>query len=193
LTTLCFFKYLSTDSRSCNVLHISSTFLPKCVNFPLTKRLFADDFSISLISSNPDRATRILHMTLDKITKWSSDRGYRFSDQKTVKVIFRKRSTRPIPIPSLHLQNFKIIIKFCTKFLGLTFDNNTTWTPHIKILRAKCHNALNILKYLSHPRTGVSRELLLQLHNSLTRFQLDYGAPIYSHSNKSSLKLLNTI
>ena len=132
-------------------------------------------------------------MTLDKITKWSSDRGYRFSDQKTVMVIFRKRSTRPIPLPSLHLQNFKIIMISCTKFHGLTFDNKTTWTPHIKILRAKCLNALNILKYLSHPRTGVSRKLLLQLHNSLIRSQLDYGAPIYSHSNKSSLKLLNTI
>jgi len=83
----------------------------------------------------------------DKITKWSSDRSYLFSDQKTVMVIFRKRSTRPILLPSLHLQNFKIIIKCCTKFFGLTFDNKTTWTPHIKILRAKFFNALNILKY----------------------------------------------
>jgi len=65
--------------------------------------------------------------------------------------------------------------------------------PHIKILGAKCLIALNILKYLSHPRTGCSRKLLLQLYNGLIRSQLDYGAPIYSHANKSSLKLLDSI
>jgi len=131
-------------------------------------------------------------MTLDKITKWSSDRGYRFSDQKTVLVIFQKKSSRSIPFPTLYLQNFKINRQSSTKFLGLTFDSKFSWTPHIKILKAKCLNALNILKYLSHPHTGCSRKLL-QPYNSLIRSQLDYGAPIYSHTNKSSLKLLDSV
>ena len=167
--------------------------LTNCVHFPLTKRLFADDFNISLISSNPDRAKRLLQITLNQITKWSSERGYRFSDQKMVMVIFQKKSSHPIPFPTLHLQNFKIIRKSSAKFLGLTFDTKFSWTPHIKILKAKCLNALNILKYLSHPQTGCSRKLLLQLYNSLIQSQLDYGAPIYSHTNKSSLKLLDTV
>ena len=53
--------------------------ITKCVSFSLTQRLFADDFSISLQSSNPCRAVRLLQLTLDKISTWSSDRGYRFS------------------------------------------------------------------------------------------------------------------
>jgi len=132
-------------------------------------------------------------MTLDKITKWSSDRSYRFSDQKTVMVIFQKKSSRPIPFPNLQLQNFKVNRKSTTKFLGLTFDSKSASTPHIKILKAKCLNTLNILKYLSHPHTGCSRKLLLQLYNSLIQLQLDYSMPIYSHINKSSLKLLDTV
>ena len=40
--------------------------LTSCANFLLTKRLFAEDFSISLFN---------LQMTLNKISKWSSDRG----------------------------------------------------------------------------------------------------------------------
>ncbi|MEW6552626.1 MAG: ribonuclease H family protein [Campylobacterota bacterium] len=65
--------------------------------------------------------------------------------------------------------------------------------PHIKLLRAKCLNSINILKYLAHPRTGCNRKLLLQLYKSLIRSQLDNGAPIYSQSSKSSLKLSDTI
>jgi len=36
------------------------------------------------------------------------------------------------------------------KFLGLIFHHKLSWTPQIKILKAQCLNAINILKYLSH-------------------------------------------
>jgi len=80
-----------------------------------------------------------------------------------------------------------------TKFLGLTFHSNTSWIAHIKILKTKCLNSLNIIEYLFHPRTGCNRSLLLQIYNSLIRSQLDYRAPIYSHTNKTTLKLLDSI
>ena len=64
--------------------------LTNCVTFPLTRRIFADDFSVSLAFFNPKRATRLLQLTLNKISSWSSARGSRFSDKKSVLVIFRK-------------------------------------------------------------------------------------------------------
>ena len=169
--------------------------LTNCVHFPLTRRLFADDFSVSLASSNPKRAARLLQLTLDKISSWSTAPGFRFSpDKKTVLIIFHKIHSRPpSPPPLLHLQNFPITLQMSTKFLGLTFHSNSSWTPHIKILKAKCLNSLNIIKYLSHPRTGCNRRLLLQLYNSLIRSQLDYGAPIYRNTNKTALQMLDSV
>jgi len=168
--------------------------LTNCVQFPLTQRLFADDFSISLSSSNPQRAARLLQMTLDKISTWSSDRGFCFSNIKTIMVIFQKRYSRTTPSPPLlFLQNFQIKLQRTSKFLGLIFDSKSSWITHIKFLRSKCLNYLNILKYLSHPRTGCNRKLLLQLYRTLIRSQLDYGAPIFSNTCKSSLKLLDSI
>ena len=108
-------------------------------------------------------------------------------------VVFRKRFPRTIPLPPLFLQNFQIKLKSFSKFLGIIFDSKSSWTTHIKYLRSKCLNYLNIFKYLSHPRTGCNRKLLLQLYNTLIRSQLDYGAPIYSKACKSSLKLLDSI
>jgi len=113
--------------------------------------------------------------------------------QETVLVIFDKSHSRPPSPPLLHLQNFQITLQFFTKFLGLTFHSNTSWTPHIKILKAKCLNSLKIIEYLSHPRNGCNRSLVLQLYNSLIRSQLDYRAPIYSHTNNTALKLLDSI
>ena len=167
--------------------------ITKCVAFPLTQRLFADDFSISLQSSHPHRAARLLQHTLDKISSWSSDRGYRFSSQKTGLVIFKKHRRRLPLIPPLLLQGFTINTFSKYKFLGLTFDHKLSWTPHIKILKAKCVNTLKIIKYLSHPRIGCNRKLLLQLYKSLIRSQLDYGSPIYTQACKSTTKLLDSI
>ena len=39
--------------------------LTKCIKFPLTQRLFADDYNISLRSSNPHRAHRLLQQALN--------------------------------------------------------------------------------------------------------------------------------
>ena len=69
--------------------------------------------------------------------------------------------------PLSHLQNFQINLQSSTKFFGLTLHFNTSWTPHIKILKAKCLNSLNILKYLSHTRTDCNRILLLHLIQSV--------------------------
>jgi len=101
-------------------------------------RLFADDCSVSLAFSNPKRATRLLQLTLSKISSWSSDCGFRFADKKNRSSnIPQKSLTSTLPPPLLHLQNFQIILQLSTKFLGLTFHSNTSWTPHIKILKAK--------------------------------------------------------
>jgi len=97
------------------------------------------------------------------------------------------------PSPLLHLQNFQITLQTSAKFLGLTFHSNSSWTPRIKILKAKCLNSLNIIKYLSHLRTGCNRRLFLQLYNSLIRSQLDYGAPIYRNTIKTALQMLDSI
>ena len=73
------------------------------------------------------------------------------------------------------------------------FDQKFTWATHIKIPEAKCTRALNILKYLSHTFKSCTRQLLIQLYESLIRSRLDYGVPVYNLANRSVLTLLNII
>ena len=79
------------------------------------------------------------------------------------------------------------------KFLGLIFDTRLTWQTHIKQLKAQCLRSLNVLKYLSNPRTGCHRRLLLRLYQTLIRSRLDYGAPLYGLANKGILQTLETV
>jgi len=111
-------------------------------------------------------------------------------------LVFVHKQNKKIRIPSiqpLFLQCFEISTRQNAKLLGLYFDQKLTWTPLIKILKAKCTQALGVIKYLSHHSKGCNRKILLQLYKSLIRSRLDYGAPIYDTTSKSTLKLLDPI
>ena len=106
--------------EKCSVFLIAINGITNCVQFPFSQRLSADDYNITLQSSDPSRAHRLLQKVLDKITNWaSSPRGFRFSSLKTFLLVFKKRKPTPT-LPPLYLQNFQIKTTELT-FLGLLF------------------------------------------------------------------------
>ena len=60
-------------------------------------------------------------------------------------------------------------------------------------LRAKYLRKLNILKILSHLKTGCNSKILLPLYQSLIRSVLDCGSAIYGLAPPSQLAILDTI
>jgi len=130
-------------------------------------------------------------MTLDKISTWSSERGFRFSDIKAVMVVFAKKILTPYSLASFVSQNFQINLQPSETFLGLLFDCKTSWIPHIKILRQNVWIFLNIYPILSQAATVDFS--FLQLYNSLIRSQLDYGGPIFSQIISKMIRLYSII
>ena len=86
-----------------------------------------------------------------------------------------------------------ILLSESVKFLGLRFQSNHSWIQHIKIIKAKCYRAINILKILAHPSKGCNRKTLLPLYQSLIRSILDYGSPNYGLAPASQLSLLDPV
>ena len=60
-------------------------------------------------------------------------------------------------------------------------------------MKAKCLNALNLLKVLSHTNWGADRTTLLPLYRSLIRSKLDYGSIVYGSARKSYLQMVDTV
>ena len=97
------------------------------------------------------------------------------------------------PDPELTLYGNPIKIVPETKFLGLIFDNKLSFLPHIKMLKAKCLKALDILKVVSSTDWGADRTILLNLYRSLVRSKLDYGSIVYGSARKSYTQILDAV
>ena len=89
--------------------------------------LYVDDFL------NMNNIERQLQICLNKIEQWAMENGMHF---------FNKRGLNPDS--ELKLYNSPITIVSETKFVGLLFDSTLIFLPHIKMLKNKSLNALNI-------------------------------------------------
>ena len=104
----------------------------------------------------------------------------------SVFIFCQLRGLHPDPVP-----NIPVVEE--AKFLGLLFDTKLTFIPHIKALKAKCLNALYVLKVLSNTNWGGDRSVPFNLYRSLHRSKFDYGSVVYGFARKSYLKCIGTI
>ena len=154
--------------------------------------LFVDDLSISFAGTRMAMVERKLQLTIDKIIHWADTNGFKFSTSKTVVVHFcRIRGVHPDP--DMYIKGQRIPCVEEVKFLGLIFDCRLTWVPHLKTLKAKCLESLNILKVLSHTSWGADRKTLLRLYKALIFSKISYGCEIYSSATPSRLKILDSV
>ena len=164
----------------------------KCLNPGVDCSLYVDDFLICYRSKNMNTIERQFQLNLNKIQKWSTENGFKFSKSKTVCMHFchlRKAHNDPI----LTLDGTPIPVVEENKFQGVIFDRKLSFIPHIKQLKAKCQKALNLLRVVAHTDWGADRKVLLNLYRTIIRSKLDYGSIIYGSARKSYLKMLDPI
>ncbi|GFY03556.1 putative RNA-directed DNA polymerase from transposon X-element [Trichonephila clavipes] len=73
------------------------------------------------------------------------------------------------------------------------YDMSWRFHRHLKDLKIRSANALNILKVLANTHWGADRTSLLRLYRALIRSKLDYGSVVYSSACKSLLKILDPV
>ena len=164
----------------------------KCLNPGVDCSLYVDDFLICYRSKNMNTIERQLQLNLNKIQKWSTENGFKFSKSKIVCMHFchlRKAHNDPI----LTLDGTPIPVVEENKFLGVIFDRKLSFIPHIKQLKAKCQKALNLLRVVAHTDWGADRKVLLNLYPTIIRSKLDYASIIYGSARKSYLEMLDPI
>ena len=117
--------------------------------------LYVDDFLMSYRAKNTNSCKRQLQGCLRKIEDWCTEKGFKFSPNKTVCVHFHnKRSI--LPEPDLFLNGNKIKVVRATKFLGVIFDQKLSFIPHLKSLKSTCTKALDIIKVVANQEWGLT-------------------------------------
>ena len=154
--------------------------------------LYVDDLLICYRAKNMNNIERQLQLNLNKIEKWATENGFKFSSAKTVGMHFCKK-TKLHPDPELKIYGKPIKIVKETKFLGLIFDSKLSFIPHINALKVKCTKALDIIKVVSSTDWGADRSVLLNLYRSLVRSKLDYGCIVYGSARDSYIKKLDPV
>ena len=177
---------------STTLFNIKINSIMNCLDPKTDGSLYVDDFCMCYRSSSMRTIERHLQQCINRIGNWALKNGFKFSKSKTQCVHFcQLRKIHDDPEPYLYGSLIPVVDDF--KFLGLIFDRNLSFIPHIKYLKAKCLKALNLLKILSHTNWGADRTVLLELYRSLIRSKLDYGSIVYGSARKSYLLELDTI
>ena len=125
---------------------LSVTVFLVAINSILGELGIADNLAIYITTRNRRVAARALQGVTKKLDIWAAERGLKFSPNKTISMIFRKRNEKPLEIM---MRNEIIPSKECTQFLGMTQDSRLNWKEHINKLRAKAKRTLNTIKVVA--------------------------------------------
>ena len=157
---------------SVTLLSIKINSLAKVLNDNIEGYLYVDDFLICYRGKHMIIIERQLQLCLNKIAIWAMENGFKLSSSKTVGMHLCIK-WRLHPDPELRVYNSPIKIVPETNVLDLLFDSKHAFLPHIKMLKNKCLQSLNILKFVSCIDWGADSMVLLYLCRSLIRSKLD--------------------
>lgn len=154
--------------------------------------LYVDDFQMGYSHSDLSVIQTKINSFLQKITKWTTEEGFTFSESKTFAMHFCKPSDLS-PSPEFRLYGTIINYTDQFKFLGMIFDRKMTWKEHVQQLKTKCNKAINFIRSISSHKWGASQKILLHLYNIFIRSRLDYGCTVYQSATNSIKALLEPI
>ena len=93
--------------------------------------MFADDTAVYLFGEHIPGLFSNMNHDLTQLNDWFRANKLSLNVSKTNYVIFKKRSTLPIPDNILYIGNDKLENVRYTKFLGLFIDDKLEWDQHI--------------------------------------------------------------
>ena len=143
--------------------------------------LFADDLTIYCTGHDINITHDIIQKSLNKLQLWSLTTGIKFLSNKTEFIIFTK-STEPVNVQPLFLNNQEIQQVEHLKILGKPLDKKMNWRKHLELLRSKTQNNLKLIKTIAAKNCGADSQLLINTYKTTILSKLDYGAILYDSS-----------
>ena len=164
-----------------------------CLPPEINGSLYVDDFHICYSSKNMVTIERKMQQCINKILKWTMKNGFKISSNKT-KCMHFCQIPKMHNQPTLTLNGSEIPITLKYKFLGITLDPKLSFIPHIKQLRIKCNQTIQLLRTIAYTDWGAdNKKTLTKLYRCLIWSKLDHGCFIYGAARKSYLRELETI
>jgi len=156
-----------------------------------SQALFADDCTIWRAGNNILQITNHLQNDLKTIEIWAKKWGFNISTEKTVGIMFTRKTA--LLKPNVELNGRKITFNNTCKFLGVVFDSQLTWRPHIEYICDRVKPRLNLMRCITGINWGASKSILLTIYKALILSIIDYCSFVYEDSAASNLRRLDTL
>ena len=104
-----------------------------------------------------------MNTDISKITTWLKSNMLNLNIEKSKFMLFFKHSKK---LSNLNITVNNNIIEQTDRFnyLGITLDQNMTWTPHLDMVSIKISRVTGLLRKLQHI---FSKHILITIYNSL--------------------------
>ncbi len=136
-------------------------------------RLFADDSSLAVSSTDINTIENTLNHDLKELTEWSNQWLVNFNPSKTDVMFFTLSHCNQ---PNLAFNNVQLTFVEHHKHLGLTLSNDGTWHEHIANIISSSSKILGSMKML---KFKLKRKTLNQIYISYMRPLLEYAAIVW--------------
>ena len=152
--------------------------------------LFADDSATYSSGKNVKKIYKSMQTTLNKISKWCDEWGFKLSPTKSKCIVFSRNKKYDDIQHTLHINNQKIKSENSMMFLGMILDRKLNFNEHITYIIDKGKKRLNLMRNLCGTTWGASINTLLTIYRTLIRSIIEYGDIVYDNtSNRNKQKL----
>ena len=152
---------------------------------------FADDFTLYSIRLTMTEAADAATSALQDISILLEEKGLTISEEKTASMIIASSFSTNAPKPLMYLNDSPIKMVSQAVLLGVTVDENLTWSAHIDALHRRICRKIGVLRRTMRQLTSASRQQFLI---SVIQPDFEYAAaafiPSMSMSGKQRLLAL---
>ena len=129
--------------------------------------LFADDTSIYYPSRNLSDIESLINTELKSVANWMKANRLSISTSKTNFILFHSPKNKPRKTLNVKIDGNAINEAQSVKYLGVEFDSNLTWKPHISQLSLKLSKTVGVLSKIKY---FVNSDVLVMLYYALIIF-----------------------
>ena len=155
--------------------------------------MFADDTSLLVHDNNPVIVANKLQSVTDRLIEWVELNHMGLNAMKT-KCMYptsrQKRKKMVSPFPALSIKGQQIEEVISHKVLGITIDNDLTWTQHVSLLSKQLSTKVYQLARIKRMLDFSTRRLFFYAH---FLSHINYASTLWDNCSETNLKLLNRL
>ena len=155
--------------------------------------LFADDVTILARNPSKELAAEDAQWAVDIVEQWSKEWKLDLNASKSEVGFFSSWTKEAYHVPSINIAGTPIPYNPNPKLLGVKFDWNLSFEPHVKEATKAAVGKTKLLAAIGNSKWGWDKEHLKQIYFGYVRSRMDYCGPGWQPwLSDTSIKLLES-